>query len=158
MCSKVKTSISYNISYYFRPQKKRTKMSFFASIIVPPIFILVCLLFTLLIPELDESVPMDLDYTMFETTNNLRSNRISSFIIQDQEGDKYDSIVDALKSKPGFGTWCSDSNRIKEKKMETINWANEKGMDFSARYCNEEFLDINEESWYEIGDRTGLTN
>ena len=132
-------------------------MSFFASIIVPPIFILICLLFTLLIPELDETVPLDIQYAMFENSTDARKDKITSFIIKDAVGDRYDSIYEALTSKPGFGTFCSDSDRSKTRRDQTINWAREKGFDATTRYCNESFLEINENSWREISDQAEWT-
>jgi hypothetical protein len=109
-------------------------MSFFASIIVPPLFIAVCLAFTLVVPDLDKAVPLDLQFMMYENSTMARLNNVTTFISKDLDDESTNDLYNSLTGKPGFGTWCSETKRNKMIRDETVNRALDKyGIDNTKR-------------------------
>ena len=106
------------------------KKTFAASVVVPPVFILISLLFTLAMPDFMAMPPLEITATMYDSSVYAQKNKQTTFISLDNEKEK--DLYDAMLSKPGLGTYCTASKRIEAQRKFYLDAG---GPD---RYCKDE--------------------
>ncbi|KAJ8277432.1 hypothetical protein GJAV_G00075090 [Gymnothorax javanicus] len=79
----------------------RSRRGFFAQIVLPAVFVLIALLFSLIVPPFGKYPPLELQPWMY--------GEQYTFISNDAPGDpEIQNLLDALLDPPGFGTKCMD--------------------------------------------------
>ena len=87
------------------------KKIFVASVIVPPIFILISLCFTLGMPDFNAMPELEMTAAMYDSSKQAQADGQTVFISLDD--NELEDLYASMIEKPGLGTYCMDSERIK---------------------------------------------
>ena len=128
------------------------KKTFVASVIVPPVFILISLLFTLAMPDFMAMPPLEMTATMYDSSIYAQRYKQTTFVSLDDQNDNYKTLYEALLDKPGLGTYCTESQRIAKQRDFYLSVG---GPD---RYCKEENKFDFSKPWTENDYRYGEAN
>ncbi|KAI1891830.1 hypothetical protein AGOR_G00147780 [Albula goreensis] len=83
---------------------RRSRRGFFAQIVLPAVFVLIALLFSLIVPPFGKYPPLELQPWMYGEQYTFYSN--------DAPGDPdIQNVIDALLDQPGFGTKCMETSK-----------------------------------------------
>ncbi|KAM9329361.1 phospholipid-transporting ATPase ABCA1 [Gastrophryne carolinensis] len=84
---------------------QRSRKGFFAQIVLPAVFVLIALLFSLIVPPFGKYPSLELQPWMYDQQYTFFSN--------DAPGDPgTEELLKSLLSKPGFGTACMDGYSV----------------------------------------------
>ncbi|XP_040215370.1 phospholipid-transporting ATPase ABCA1 isoform X3 [Rana temporaria] len=85
---------------------KRSRKGFFAQIVLPAVFVLIALMFSLIVPPFGKYPSLEIEPWMYDEQYTFFSN--------DAPGDPgTETLLKALLEKPGFGTACMDGYSVK---------------------------------------------
>ncbi|XP_072260468.1 phospholipid-transporting ATPase ABCA1 isoform X4 [Pyxicephalus adspersus] len=84
---------------------KRSKKGFFAQIVLPAVFVLIALLFSLIVPPFGKYPSLELQPWMYDEQYTFLSNDAP-------EDPGTQDLLKALLEKPGFGTACMDGYSV----------------------------------------------
>ncbi|TSM94632.1 ATP-binding cassette sub-family A member 1 [Bagarius yarrelli] len=94
----------------------RSRRGFIAQIVLPAVFVLVALLFSLIVPPFGKYPALELQPWMYGEQYTFFSN-------DDPENPEIQNLLDALLDPPGFGTKCMESDidsQCENSKAETV--------------------------------------
>ncbi|XP_063311284.1 phospholipid-transporting ATPase ABCA1 isoform X1 [Pelobates fuscus] len=84
---------------------KRSRKGFFAQIVLPAVFVLIALLFSLIVPPFGKYPSLELQPWMYEDQYTFFSNDAP-------EDPRTQALLNALIDKPGFGTACMEGYSV----------------------------------------------
>ncbi|KAJ7993337.1 hypothetical protein DPEC_G00271380 [Dallia pectoralis] len=112
----------------------RSRKGFFAQIVLPAVFVLIALLFSLLVPPFGKYPSLQLQPWMYGEQYTFFSN--------DAPGDQdVQNLQDALLQRPGFGTKCMENN------MDPQCLQEEQGMFMRPHISHSEWKLFNTGNW-----------
>ncbi|XP_068090529.1 phospholipid-transporting ATPase ABCA1 isoform X4 [Hyperolius riggenbachi] len=84
---------------------KRSRKGFFAQIVLPAVFVLIALMFSLIVPPFGKYPTLELQPWMYDEQYTFFSNDAP-------EDPGTEALLNALLGKPGFGTACMDGYSV----------------------------------------------
>lgn len=85
---------------------KRSRKGFFAQIVLPAVFVLIALMFSLIVPPFGKYPSLEIQPWMYDEQYTFFSNDAP-------EDPGTETLLKALLEKPGFGTACMDGYSVK---------------------------------------------
>uniref|UniRef100_A0A8C9XBP2 P-type phospholipid transporter n=1 Tax=Sander lucioperca TaxID=283035 RepID=A0A8C9XBP2_SANLU len=95
---------------------RRSRRGFFAQIVLPAVFVLVALLFSLIVPPFGKYPALQLQPWMYGEQYTFYSN--------DAPGNPaIENLLEALLDQPGFGTKCMEKEEEGNSTVKACNWS-----------------------------------
>ncbi|KAM4810632.1 phospholipid-transporting ATPase ABCA1 [Rhinophrynus dorsalis] len=113
---------------------KRSRKGFFAQIVLPAVFVLIALVFSLIVPPFGKYPSLELQPWMYDEQYTFISNDAP-------EDSGTQALLQALTNKPGFGTACMKGHSVPE--VSCMDEEEEWSTQFVPQYVKDIFLEGN---------------